>query len=89
MKIRFNAENPLTLKFDFEITNEAESAFYYIANLMYNDYYADEVQHIFSHPKLLAEDISDMINEFTVDDDKEYKKAVVAISCVLLKQFSK
>lgn len=89
MKNRFNAENPLALNFDFDITNEARNAFYYIANLMYDDYKENEVQDIFSDHKQLAEDISDMINEFTVDDDKDYKKAVVAISCVLLKQFSK
>lgn len=89
MKIRFNAENPLTLNFDVKMTDEAKSAFYYIANLMYNDYYEDEVKDIFSDPKILADDISDMLNEFTDDDAKEYKNAVIAISCVLLAHFSK
>lgn len=75
MKNRFNAaENPLTLNFDFTITSEAKSAFYFVANLMYDDYTDDEVQNIFSDPKSLANDISDMINKFTSDDDKDYKK---------------
>ena len=91
MRNRFNAEkNPLNFNFDFAITSEAESAFYYIANLMYNDYTEDEVQSIFSDPKSLAEDISDMLNEFTSDSKKdEYENAVIAISCVLLTHFSK
>ena len=89
MRNRFNAENPLTLNFDFKITSEAKSAFYYLANLMYNDYTENEVKSIFSDPKQLANDISDMLNEFTNDDDKEYKNAVIAVSCVLLTYFSK
>lgn len=91
MKIRFNpVSKPLYLNIiDATMTDRAKEAFYYIANLMYNDYTDDEVIDIFSEPKQLADDVSDMLNELADDDDKEYKKALAAVSCVLLKQLSK
>lgn len=91
MKNRFNPiSKPLYLSIiDADMTQSAKDAFYYVANLMYDDYTNEEVIDIFSEPKQLANDISDMINKFTNDDDKEYKNAVIAISCVLLKHFSK
>lgn len=89
MRNRFNAENPLALNFDFTLTREAENAFYYLANLMYNDYTEDEVMDIFSDTKLLAYDISDMLNELARDDSEDFKNAVITVSCVLLRQFSK
>ena len=89
MRNRFNAENPLVLNFDFTLTREAENAFYYLANLMYRDYTEDEVKDIFSDAKALADELSDMLSELVSDDSEDFKNAVITVSCVLLKQFSK
>ena len=89
MRNRFNAENPLALNFDFTLTREAENAFYYLANLMYNDYTEDEVRDIFSDAKALADELSDMLSELVSDDSEDFKNAVITVSCVLLRQFSK
>ena len=89
---RFNPSTnilPIHFFIDFHITSEAENAFYFLANLLYDDYYDEEVKERFSSPKDLAEDISDMINELQDDDSKEYRKALEAVSCVLLTYFSK
>lgn len=87
MKNRFNAENPLDLNFDVKVTTAEQSALYFIANLMYDDYTEDEVQAIFSNPELLAEDIDCMIKNLAEDDDKDFKDAVIAVWTVLSKQF--
>ena len=90
MRNRFDAkENPLVFNFYYKLTLEEEKAFYFIANLMYEGYTEDEVRKIFSNPKALSEDISDMIAEFVTDDLNEYKKAVLTISYVLLLHFSR
>ena len=89
MKNRFNAENPLVFNFNVKMTKAEQNAFYFIANLMYGDYTEDEVQDIFSNPKLLADDINRMIGNFAKDDDKDFKNAVIAVWCVLSKQFGK
>ena len=89
MRNRFNVkENPLVFNFNYKLTLEEEKDLYFIANLMYEGYTEDEVRKIFSNPKLLSEDISDMIAEFVADDLTEYKKAVLTISYVLLLHFS-
>lgn len=90
MRNRFNAkENPLVFNFNYKLTLEEEKDLYFIANLMYEGYTEDEVRKIFSNPKALSEDISDMIAEFVTDDLNEYKKAVLTISYVLLLHFSR
>ena len=87
MKERFNAENPLALNFDVKMTKAELDAFYFIANLEYENYTEDEVQKLFSNPELLAGDIDCMIDNFGEDDDKDFKNAVIAVWCVLSKQF--
>lgn len=89
MKERFNAENPLALNFDVKMTKAEQDAFYFIANLMYDDYTEDEVQDIFSNPKLLGDDIDCMISNFEDGDDKDFKNAVITVLCVLSKQLGK
>lgn len=90
MRERFSAkENPLVFNFNYKLALEEEKDLYFIANLMYEDYTDDEVRKIFSNPKALSEDISDMIAEFLTDDLTEYKKAVLTISYVLLLHFSR
>lgn len=89
MKERFNAENPLALNFDVKMTKAELGAFYFIANQVYDDYTEDEVQDLFSNPKLLADDIDCMIGNFEKDDDKDFKDAVITVWSVLSKQFGK
>lgn len=92
MRERFSAkENPLVFNFNYKLTLEEEKDLYFIANLMYeyDGYTEDEVRKIFSNPKALSEDISDMIAEFVTDDFTDYKKAVLTISYVLLLHFSR
>ena len=89
MKNRFNAENPLALNFDVKMTKAELGAFYTIANLVYDDYTEDEVQELFSNPELLADDLGRMIDNFTEDDDKDFKNAVITVFCVLSKQLGK
>lgn len=86
MKERFNAENPLALNFDVKMTKAEQDAFYFIANLLYDEYTEDEVQKVFSNPELLADDIECMFDE---DDDEDIKNAVIDVWCVLSKQFGK
>ena len=88
MENRFNAEkNPLVFNFNFELTDEAESALYFIANLMYRDFTEREVKNVFSDPKLLAAEVADMLYDMAEDDS--YKDAVITASFILLSQFSK
>ena len=89
MKERFNAENPLALNFDVKMTQAELGAFYFIANLVYENCTEDEVQKLFSNPELLAEDIDCMIDNLEEDDDKDIKDAFIAVWCVLSKQLGK